>query len=197
MGERLNLEIWNNGKVLANAYYHWSGFTDSAAFIVNRALNYIKNNSVKDGNALLYAIRILEATGAGLTEREIEYAKKFDWFNNVTFAPCEGRNEGLIGISPNEINETRHWQEHAAYIFIDEERVSFQVLWTQTKWEYIKEQKKEYDNDVIWDNLTRTDWHVDDIKFDKWEDFATFITKQDDAPWVSNIDPYKVCMPIG
>ena len=54
MGQRLNVEIWNNGEVLANAYYHWSAYTESAAHIVDKALNYIKNNPVQDDNHLLY-----------------------------------------------------------------------------------------------------------------------------------------------
>lgn len=28
MGQRLNIEIHENGKCLANAYYHWSGYTE-------------------------------------------------------------------------------------------------------------------------------------------------------------------------
>lgn len=76
MGERLNLEIWHNGKVLANAYYHWSGFTYCAVSVVTDALKYIKSNPAENNNILLYAIRALEATGAGLTDREIGYAKK-------------------------------------------------------------------------------------------------------------------------
>lgn len=30
MGQRLNIEILKNGEVLANSYYHWSGFSNSA-----------------------------------------------------------------------------------------------------------------------------------------------------------------------
>jgi hypothetical protein len=28
MGQRLNIEIVKNGDVLANSYYHWSGFSN-------------------------------------------------------------------------------------------------------------------------------------------------------------------------
>ena len=196
MGERLNLEIWNNGEVLANAYYHWSGFTDSAAAIVTQALNYIKSNSVKNDNSLLYAIRVLEATGAGLTDREIEYIKNLDELSNENFAPCNGRNAGLIGITPNEILETRRWQEHAAYIFIDEKRVSFRVFWTQKKWKYEHEQKEEYGKNVNANDFAHVGWNIDDIKFNNWEDFMTFLEKTNHAPWVSEIDPFEVIEPI-
>ena len=35
MGERLNIEIVKGKKVLANAYYHWSGFTRTAMETTN------------------------------------------------------------------------------------------------------------------------------------------------------------------
>lgn len=196
MGQRLNLEIWNNGKVLANAYYHWAAYTSSAAHTVSQALNYIKNNAIENDNTLLYAIRVLEATGAGLTENEIEYAKKLEYLNNENFAPCNGRSAGLLAISPDAIAETRWWQEYAAYIFIDEARVSFRVFYTQSKWKYEKEQKEYYGNKIDAKELPHSDWHADDIKFDKWEDFETFLKQQDDAAWVSNIDPCEVISPI-
>lgn len=196
MGQRLNLEIWNNGKVLANAYYHWSAYTLSAAEVVKTALNYIKNNTVENENILLYAIRVLEATGAGLTEQEIKYAEKTDCLKNKNFSPCKSRNHGLIGISPNGIQETRFWQEYAARIFIDEARVSFGVFWKHRKWEYEKEQKEEYGREVKTSELTHVEWNTDDIKFDEWEDFLKFIVSLEDEAWVSNVDPCEVIVNI-
>lgn len=196
MGQRLNLEIWNNGKVLANAYYHWSAYSSEAASTVSKALNYIRNNPVENENTLLYAIRVLEATGAGLTDLEIEYAKTFDNLKDVNFSPCGGRNEGLIGISPDGISSTRFWQEYAAYIFIDELRVSFDVCYKQRTWEYEKEQREDYGNDVKAKDLPRAEWNTDDIKFDKWEEFKEFICSQNGNSWVSDVDPCEVLTPI-
>ena len=119
MGQRLNLEIWNNGKVLANAYYHWSAFTESAAEIISKALNYIENNTLEDNNALLYAIRILESTGADLTEDEIAYANTINELKGKAFSPCVNRNYGLIAITEKGIEDTRYWEEYSAYIYID------------------------------------------------------------------------------
>jgi len=45
MGQRLNIEIISNGKCLANAYYHWSAYSDSAidlAIKIVRKYEYIK-----------------------------------------------------------------------------------------------------------------------------------------------------------
>lgn len=196
MGQRLNLEIWNDGKVLANAYYHWSGYTSSAADIVNEALNYIKNNSIENDNILLYAIRILEATDAGLTERETNYANTLKCLKGAKFAECKGRNDGLISISKDGINETRFWQEASVYIFIDEKRISFRVFWKQRAWEYEKEQREEYDNIVNTKDLEHAEWNIDEIKFNSWKEFCDFLKTQDYEPWISEINPCEVIVPI-
>lgn len=39
MGEILNLEFQSNGRVLANAYYHWSGYTTVAVALAALAVN--------------------------------------------------------------------------------------------------------------------------------------------------------------
>ena len=39
MGQRLNIEIINDDKVLANAYYHWAGYTTSAISLTETILH--------------------------------------------------------------------------------------------------------------------------------------------------------------
>lgn len=195
MGQRLNLEIWNNGKVLANAYYHWSAFTESSAEIISKALNYIENNTLEDNNALLYAIRILESTGADLTEDEIAYANTINGLKGKAFSPCVNRDYGLIAITEKGIEDTRYWEEYSAYIYIDEKRISFRILYEQKSWEYEKMQKEEYDNIVSARDLQRKEWNIDDIKFDSWKKFSEFIKTQHE-PWISNIKPGIVITPI-
>lgn len=196
MGQRLNVEIWNNGEVLANAYYHWSAYTDSAAKIVNTALDYIKNNPIQDDNYLLYAIRILEATGAGLTIMEIKHAKLRPVLDGATFAECNGRNDGLIGISEEEISETRLWQEGSVYIFLDEKRISFRVFFTQRKWDWEKEQREDYGNEnADAKNLDVVSLNFDDIKFDAWADHKYFLCSREE-PFVCALERWEVVTPI-
>lgn len=196
MGQRLNVEIWNNGKVLANAYYHWSAYTKDAARIVNLALNYIEDNPIQDDNYLLYAIRILEATGAGLASDEIEHAKKLSVLDGAIFAECYGRNEGLIGISDEGISDTRLWQEGSAYIFLDEKRISFRVFYTQRSWEWEKDQREyEGNEDATVRNLDVVSLNFDDIKFDAWPDSYDFLCSNEES-FVCALDRYEVVTPI-
>lgn len=39
MGQRLNIEIFNNGQVVVNAYYHWSAYTRSALELTAKVIS--------------------------------------------------------------------------------------------------------------------------------------------------------------
>lgn len=101
------------------------------------------------------------------------------------------RNRGLIGISPDEIADIRYWQEHAARIFIDESRVSFRVFSIDNAWEFEKEQTENGKN-IKASDLTRTNWNIDDIKFNVWTEFTTFLKRQGHKPFVANVEPCEV-----
>ena len=111
MGQRLNIQIeandidTNKTEVLANCYYHWSGYTSSAMELVNEIVNSgIYNLDILD--PIEKAIRLLEATGAGLAEDELT-----DTYNTPKYKVSTDRDLGLIAISEKGINETRKWEE--------------------------------------------------------------------------------------
>lgn len=111
MGQRLNIEIVKNGKVLANSYYHWSGFSNSAVNIVIQIIQkyeYIKKYKVEKyikNQDLLLAIRLLEETGAGLNNTDIARNILKDETMNLKLKECQGRNEGIIGITQEDIEK--------------------------------------------------------------------------------------------
>ena len=168
MGERLNIEIKEGNKVLANAYYHWSGYTSSSLELTQLILNSIP--SVKYEDKLINAIKLLEITGAGLTENEINYGKKaikdYDTYN---FKSTTGRNEGLIGISKKGIKETETWEEHRVEINLDTKLIDFDAIWKSTKEEYLEDygddEDKKYEDIPIYD----IDFHK--ISFDEFSEF--------------------------
>lgn len=195
MGQRLNVEIWNNGKVLANAYYHWAAYTNSAAEIVDKALAAAKIFSC-GGNELLYAIRLLESTGAGLTENECEHVREQAAFKDCEFKECNGRNAGLIVVTEEGIRETRFWEEGVARIYVDEKRISFNVFWTQRVREWEKEQKEYGDaENADHSKLREVDYNFDDIKFDDWGVVFAFL-KRIQEPFKSKLNYHEVIMPI-
>ena len=70
MGQRLNIQFENNTGVLANAYYHWSGYTSSAMLLTNKIISsdLIDDTSISNK---VKAVKLLELTGAGLTRDEL------------------------------------------------------------------------------------------------------------------------------
>ena len=189
MGERLNIEIIKNGETLANCYYHWAGYSNSSVELAKTIIQNI--DKVKCDNDVLTAIRLLESTGAGLTDREIEYAKTVDELKDIKFEETAGRNEGLIGISPNEIDNTRTWQEHSLYIYLDENRMSFKVYFTNDRWEW-ESNNKEEGIEIKFDDLEVTDINFDDIKFDKIDSFEEFVSKHLENNFITKFDRWIV-----
>ena len=113
MGQRLNIQIEmdipdnSESKVLANAYYHWSGYTSSAYELVKKIAdsNYWKEEC-KLADPVAQAISLLEVTGAGLTKNEFT-----DKYPESIYKISTDRNEGLIAISEAGIAETQNWEE--------------------------------------------------------------------------------------
>ena len=113
MGQRLNIQIEmdipdsNESKVLANAYYHWSGYTSSAYELVKMiADSDYWNDNCTIMDPVEKAIRLLETTGAGLCPDELT-----DTYNTPKYKLTTGRNSGLIAISEEGINNTVYWEE--------------------------------------------------------------------------------------
>ena len=111
MGQRLNIQIeandtdTNETKVLANCYYHWSGYTSSAMELVNEIVKSgIYNLDILD--PVEKAIRLLEATGAGLANDELT-----DIYNEPKYRIATGRNSGIIAISEVGTSRVVDWEK--------------------------------------------------------------------------------------
>lgn len=168
MGQRLNIEIKENGKVLANAYYHWSGFTSSSLELTELILTNI--NSVKYKDKTVKAIKLLETTGAGLTDIERSFGQKtIKDYSTYDFAECTGRNDGLISISEKGIEITQLWEDARVEINLDSETVKFDAIQRYTKEEYIKNYE-DYGKGK-YDELPIHPIKFENIPFDKFSEF--------------------------
>ena len=111
MGQRLNIQIEANNpttdktEVLANCYYHWSGYTSSAMDLVKEIVDSgVYNLDILD--PVEKAIRLLEATGAGIAEDELT-----DTYNMSKYKVATNRNSGIIAISEKGTNSVIEWEE--------------------------------------------------------------------------------------
>jgi hypothetical protein len=151
MGQRLNLEIKTNDKVLANAYYHWSGYTTSSLEITKSAIQFILNNEIKlDVES---AIKILEHTGASFNDKAWKNALDSGIVKGE-FKECQGRNAGLIGVTESDMKETRVWEEGRIEINIENKSFRFKCA-----------HEKDYiEDDDIWDKIKDMFFEIKDIE---------------------------------
>ena len=192
MGQRLNIEIVENGKCLANAYYHWSAYTDSSFRLAREVIKAIP--TINEENHVLRAIRLLEVTGARLVEEELEYDKEIGIGDN--FVTATSRNDGLISIAEEGINNTRMWQEHALYIYLDEERMNFQIIYNQKVWDWEKDQREYEDNPKKRDDLPILDIDFTDVKFDKIDEFGEFLREHHEDEFLTSLNQWTVTQMI-
>lgn len=167
MGQRLNIEIKQGKKVLANAYYHWSGATKDSAELTNKILDSL--DSVQHENPVLRAIRLFEKTNALLSHEEISFAQKM--FQHEVFEGSKSRNLGLISISSAGIQSTEKCEDRRVSIDLVSETVSFNVLSVIDKSFYMRqfEQHGSYDNLPV----ATFNYAFDKIPFSEFADFTS------------------------
>ena len=179
MGQRLNIEIIKDGKVLANAYYHWSGFSNCAANLAIKIINnfeYIQKYKLENvkNKDLLFAIRLLEETGAGINESKIDTTIKnlglID--TNIDLQKCKDRNEGIIETDEEGIEENRDWEEARLTIDIEKKNINFNVIHT-----YEEQEVKEYFEEDEEIEFKEINIDFKNIKFEDIFDLKAFIDK--------------------
>lgn len=173
MGQRLNVEIKENDEILANAYYHWSGYTSSA---IGTALDILKGmDSVEQyQDRRVYAIKLLELSGSGLTDDEMEYVKNnIPDYEKYEFKMTTGRNNGLTAISEKGMNTTRCWEEARVTIDLTTKTVTVDAT-------FIEDVKDWEEANGIKCELPRHNVDFDNIPFDKVHEVYEFVRELND-----------------
>lgn len=172
MGQRLNIEILNNGELLANCYQHWSAYTRDSLVI---ALDILDNKYIDDVPNVETAVRILEnaCEGSGLYLADLEYAKEHG-FAEELLIPATNRNDGLISITEEQMENTRGWEEGRVSIDLTRKMVDFNVwfpIWDG--------EEEDYSLPVTHKNADADPY---DISFEDFRKFAhRVLTDMDEA----------------
>lgn len=173
MGQRLNIEICDNAKTLANAYYHWSAYTSSALEMMTAIIETYYELSDKINDKVELAVELLQATDAGINREEKERIKNNPDFAHINFQPCIDRNEGLLAVTEEGIEETRCYEEGRVTINIENETFCFEVFFEYTKQEYEEDygiealsKLSKIKHNILYDYLpfSKVDWLNDFIK---------------------------------
>lgn len=141
MGQRLAVNINKNDKILANAYYHWSGYSYASLETIMPIIGILENYDLENFD-VADAIKVLQTTGAEVTDEEIKYCNE----NNIEVKRQTeniNRNQGLVAVSEEEIKNTLDWAEEIIDIYVDEKQICYGVYWDVDEDEIEKEAKEE------------------------------------------------------
>ena len=126
---------------------------------------------------LLVAIRILEATGAGTNDEEMCRISEDNTgrFDNIVFNRSFNRNDGLLSVTDEGMDDTEAWEEERVEIRLDTQTVSFFVY---NYYESKEEVAEHYDGDAPWvDELSFVEFDFSEIPFDQIDVLEDIINK--------------------
>lgn len=127
MGQRLTVDILENGKRVALIYYHWSAYFDSTIYELEALKNDVVAAKSSDNDILLAIIDGLEKRGGGLSiETRTRAVAKEKWPDR-TFKTDINRNDGLLDLDEQDMNDTFQYTEGTASIDIVTEEVITEV----------------------------------------------------------------------
>lgn len=176
MGQRLNIEIVSNGKLLANAYYHWDAYTGISLRRTGAILDKLNaiQEPIKDDLDL--AIKLLESTGAGINAEERNYILADPELSKyLPINDCVDRNEGILSITQKGMQDTRYWEECRVTIDISKRTVVFRVYLELTKEEYLDDYFPDLE---YYEQLPTIDYDLEkEIPFDKFEELKNLYTR--------------------
>ena len=136
---------------------------------------------------ILFAVRILESTGAGINREEAKRIRSEGRCPGITFRMAIDRNAGLIAITPTGIDETRAWQEGQVTIDLDRKHIFFGVFWTSGMEDYLEEYEIDPDEEperVPVKNESGLD--IEDFKFEDIDKIIALVEKTKDSGIVND-----------
>lgn len=177
MGQRLNLEIIKDEKTIANGYYHWSGFTDSALGRAKLVLNSLEKTEGK--SPLARAVMALRATGADFPDDEYQAFKGMDVGGQIFIAPERvDRNLGLISVTENGIEETKKWGEQHILIDLDQKTLDvYEAFWGCDPDTYKEDMGKDFKD------LPELDFELCELPFDQFDKMMKVISSSPVHDW--------------
>lgn len=187
MGQRLNIQIEmdipdsSESKVLANAYYHWSGYTSTAYELVKKIAdsNYWNDECIL-ADPVAQAIRLLEVTGAGLTKDEFTEA-----YPESKYKLSTNRNDGLIAISEKGIEKTQNWEEARVTINLSTNMIDMGGVY------YLDELDEEEDEDEDVEDIPELEYDLHTSIYEFVDVYDEFQEKVESKNNYKVIDTHK------
>ena len=168
MGQRLVINGIKNHVPIFNIYYHWSAYTETALQETDQLLKYLLRPE-NCGDLVLSAIEYCESNAGGITvDKDFEEAKRLYPDHNFKTDDIS-RNNGLIAITADGMNNNISWAEETIDIDFDNDLINNNVFWGYDDVDQINEEyeydddEKLKDSDILVPHISVEQFHFDQI----------------------------------
>lgn len=181
MGQRLVIVGKKNHIPIFNIYYHWSAYTSSSIYEADRLLKYLLQPE-KCGDLVLSAIEYCEANGGGISnDVDIEEAQRI-YPDHKIKTDGINRNDGLIAITADGMNNNLSWAEGVIEIDFDNDLINNNVFFYYDSVEQINEECDYEGDDKIKDSDILNPYiSVESFPFNKIDEVYNIIK---DHTWI-------------
>ena len=180
MGQRLVITVQKNEKELAKIYYHWSAYTTSALYEARDLINHLKDDYKSERDLQLDLIRFVEGRGGCIygSEGSKEFNKIQEIFPDEDFSSNGSRNEGLIAITEDGMDDIQMWSEGDLIIDLDDNLITNEVL---DYYRNIEQFNKYYEEDYTLDKIPELE---NDIEYIHFDNLNNVIEELNEEHWV-------------
>lgn len=195
MGQRLALEVDFENETLANAYFHWSAYTRSALDLLLKIAKYAEAH--KDINPRQLAVMALMETGALPNESDREEVARILDQDIEDVNVAVSRNDGLLGVSQDSINDTKRYAEGIATLIINDDGTfcgDMDMFGTYENFEEVLEvMDLEEDDEEVEDYKDLQVYpHGDDLSMESVEDIENLVNFLDELVGVHHTSIFQL-----
>lgn len=168
MGQRLVITVHAFDEDVAKIYYHWSAYTVSALHEANSIINGVDWKNAKSVRDLQYKlIRFVEEAGGcidgGMNGNEYKEIQKM--FPGSEFKNEGSRNNGLIALTENGMDDLESWSEGDLTINFDDEEIYNGVVDCYESLDEVNDYNDWLDEPLTDDDFANVDGDFIIIKF--------------------------------
>lgn len=174
MGQRLVVNLVRDNEIIANSYFHWSGYTETALQMTGNIIANLQSmKDLKKANPLDIAIAAFAIPDytPGFDSSERDYIEKNYTDRDISEIPFNNdRNEGLMAISKQGIDDSVSAGEMIVDIKIDDGTIVGEFVYP--------DESDEYGDDAM-EVIELTKNPMDPMTYDEFYEFEEQLLDDD------------------
>lgn len=166
MGQRLVLQLRDaDHSLLATLYYHWSAYTTSALYEIQKLLGEAPDDFVNLPK--VDKVKYIIDRASGLTSDDVDYVKETFGFEPKV---CTDRNMGIVAISPDKQDNLLDWSEGTVEINLADMTFDLMgLVWSRYEDDF------EDDEEIDTSELEVFPYDLSELHIDNIDEYGNFL----------------------